>query len=36
MIIYPLVAVWLVARSVHGIVRAAHARPIDDPDAFLV
>ncbi|WP_226582842.1 DUF4870 family protein [Acuticoccus sediminis] len=35
-IVYPLVAVWLVARSVHGIVRAAHARPIDDPEAFLV
>ncbi|UOM33698.1 hypothetical protein [Acuticoccus sp. I52.16.1] len=35
-IIYPLVAVWLVARSVHGIVRAAHAQRIDDPDAFLV
>lgn len=36
LIVYPLVAVWVVARSVHGIVRAAHARPIDDPDAFLV
>ena len=36
LIIYPLVAVWLVARSVHGIVRAAHAQQIDDPEAFLV
>ena len=35
-IIYPLVAVWLVARSVHGIVRAAHGQQIDDPEAFLV
>ena len=35
-IIYPLVAVWLVARAVHGVVRAARAEPIDDPDAFLV
>jgi len=36
LIIYPLVAIWIVARSVHGIVRAAHGQPIDDPDAFII
>lgn len=35
-LIYPLVAVWIVARSVHGIARAARGEPIDDPDAFFV
>ncbi|WP_420391574.1 hypothetical protein [Acuticoccus sp.] len=35
-LVYPLVALWLVARSVHGIVRAARSQGIEDPYAFFV
>lgn len=36
LVLYPLIAVWLVARTVHGLTRAARGEGIDRPDAFVV
>lgn len=35
-LMFPLIAVWLVARAVNGIAAIAQRRPIDDPFAVVV
>jgi uncharacterized membrane protein len=36
LLLYPLIAAWVVARSVKGIARVATGEPIEDPHAFFV
>ena len=36
LILYPLIAVWVVARAVKGLIRVAHASEIEDPQGFFI
>lgn len=36
LLLFPLIAVWVVARAVHGLTRVARREPIDDPNSLLI
>lgn len=36
LLLLPLIAIWVVARSVHGLIRVAQRSPIDNPDSYFV
>lgn len=36
LLLYPLIAVWLVARCVHGLIRVTHHEDIDHPEGYFV
>ncbi|MEM8663001.1 MAG: hypothetical protein AAGF49_02620 [Pseudomonadota bacterium] len=36
LLLFPLIAVWVVARSVRGLINLARREPIEDPQSFFV
>jgi len=36
LLLFPLIAVWVVARSVKGLIRVARLAPVEDPDSYFV
>ena len=36
LLLFPLIAVWVVARSVKGLIRVAHEHPIEEPNSYFV
>jgi uncharacterized membrane protein len=36
LLLFPLIAVWVVARSVKGLIRVAHRAPVENPNGFFV
>jgi len=36
LLLFPLIAVWVVARAVKGLIRVAHGAPIEDPKSYFV
>ncbi|MEM9223419.1 MAG: hypothetical protein AAGB11_13580 [Pseudomonadota bacterium] len=36
LLLLPLVAIWVVARAVNGLIRIAQHEPVDDPKSFFV
>jgi len=36
LLLFPLIAVWLVARSVKGLIRVAREHPIEEPNSYFV
>jgi uncharacterized membrane protein len=35
-LIFPLIAIWVVARSVKGLIRVAHRSPVENPNSIFV
>jgi uncharacterized membrane protein len=36
LLLFPLIAVWVVARSVKGLIRVAHRAPVENPNSIFV
>jgi uncharacterized membrane protein len=36
LLLFPLIAVWVVARAVKGLIRVAHRAPVENPNGFFV
>ncbi|MEM7695548.1 MAG: hypothetical protein AAF318_13930 [Pseudomonadota bacterium] len=36
LLLFPLIAVWVVARAVKGLIRVAQGAPIEEPDSYFV